>query len=136
MTLESRFSGLTGRCLLVVAALACVLVAVPLNAATPAATKAETADGLKVALNQAVVTAVTSLGRPDGFLANPEVRIPLPGKLQKAAKKLRKLGMSKQTDALELAMNRSTGAGSCVRWAPSLFPPGWRQRWRRSSPSS
>jgi len=125
MTLESRFSGLTGRCLLVVAALACVLVVAPLNAATPAATKAETADGLKVALNQAVVTAVTSLGRPDGFLANPEVRIPLPGKLQKAAKKLRKLGMSKQTDALELAMNRA--AEAAVPEAKALFVDAIKQ---------
>jgi hypothetical protein len=97
-----------------------------LHAATPmAATKAETADGLKAALNQAVATAVTTLGKPDGFNGNPEVRIPLPGKLQKAAKKLRKLGMAKQTDALELAMNRA--AEAAVPEARALFVDAIKQ---------
>jgi hypothetical protein len=47
------------------------------------------------------------------------VRIPLPGKLEKAAKKLRKLGMGKQTDALQLAMNRA--AEAAVPEAKTLF---------------
>lgn len=113
----------------------CVLVLMALNAPLPAATatttkvatagKSEMADGLKAALNQAVSTAVTTLGKPDGFMGNPEVRIPLPGKLEKAARKLRKLGMAKQTDALELAMNRA--AEAAVPEARALFVDAIRQ---------
>ena len=109
---------------LALVALASMLAATG-HAATAAASKTETADGLKAALNQAVSTAVSTLGRPDGFLGNPEVRIPLPGKLAKAAKKLRKLGMAKQTDALELAMNRA--AEAAVPEARALFVDAIRQ---------
>jgi hypothetical protein len=97
----------------------------PVAAAAATATKSETADGLKAALSQAVTTAVTTLGKPDGFMGNPEVRIALPGKLQKAAKKLRKLGMGKQTDALELAMNRA--AEAAVPEAKALFVDAIKQ---------
>ena len=110
----------------VLAMAAVVLIActaAPLQAAT--ATSTETADGLKAALNQAVMTAVATLGKTDGFMGNPEVRIPLPGKFEKAAKKLRKLGMAKQTDALELAMNRA--AEAAVPEAKALFVDAIKQ---------
>lgn len=90
-------------------------IAAPAAAPSPA----ESADGLRAALNQAAVVAVATLGKTDGFMGNPEVRIPLPGKLEKAAKKLRKLGMGKQTDALQLAMNRA--AEAAVPEAKTLF---------------
>ena len=66
--------------------------------------------GLKTALTQAAQVAVKNLGQTDGFLANPDVRIPLPGKLQKAQKLLAAFGASKQTDALVTAMNRAAEA--------------------------
>ena len=96
-----------------------------MRAATPELSRAETADGLKAALTQAASTAVNTLGKPDGFLGNPEVRIPLPGKLEKAARKLRKLGMGKQTDALEMAMNRA--AEAAVPEAKAMFVEAIRQ---------
>ncbi len=34
---------------------------------------------IKAALNQAATVAINALGRTDGFMSNPEVRIPLPG---------------------------------------------------------
>ena len=40
---------------------------------------AEASQGLKAALEQGALAAVGLLGRPDGFLNNPQVRIPLPG---------------------------------------------------------
>jgi hypothetical protein len=120
---------IVGKALLLLASLGWVVAGAPLHAASATATatgtKSETADGLKAALNQAVVTAVTTLGKPDGFMGNPEVRIPLPGKLEKAAKKLRKLGMGKQTDALELAMNRA--AEAAVPEAKELFVDAIKQ---------
>ena len=66
--------------------------------------------GLKTALTQAAQVAIQNLGQTDGFLGNPDVRIPLPGKLQKAQKLLSALGASKQTDALVTAMNRAAEA--------------------------
>jgi hypothetical protein len=66
--------------------------------------------GLKTALSQAAQVAVQNLGRTDGFLGNAEVRIPLPGKLQKAQNLLKTLGAGKQTDALVTAMNRAAEA--------------------------
>jgi hypothetical protein len=68
---------------------------------------AEAGKGLKGALEQGAVAAVQSLGRPDGFLANPQVRIPLPGYLKDAAKILSALGQRKQVEELEIAMNRA-----------------------------
>lgn len=66
--------------------------------------------GLKTALTQAAQVAVQNLGKSDGFLGNPDVRIPLPGTLQKAQKLLSALGAGKQSDALVTAMNRAAEA--------------------------
>ena len=66
--------------------------------------------GLKEALTQGAGQAVAMLGKPDGFLGNPQVRIPLPGNLKKAEKMLRTLGMGQQADDLEMAMNRAAEA--------------------------
>lgn len=82
------------------------LAASPLASITPT----ERTAGLKTALTQAAQVAVSRLGTTDGFLGNPEVRIPLPGKLEKAKKTLKMLGLSKQTDELVTAMNRAAEA--------------------------
>jgi hypothetical protein len=66
--------------------------------------------GLKAALTQAAQVAVANLGKQDGFLGNPDVRIALPGKLDKVQGVLKVLGASKQTDALVTAMNRAAEA--------------------------
>ena len=50
------------------------------------------------------------LGQTDGFLGNPQVRIPLPGALDKAAKLLRGLGQGQKVDELVTAMNRAAEA--------------------------
>jgi hypothetical protein len=89
----------------------CLMLAPAVDAADRAAlTAAESADGVKAMLTQAAETAVSQLGKVDGFVGNPEVHIPLPGKRQKASKAARKLGLGKQIDALELAMNRAAEA--------------------------
>ena len=79
----------------------------------------QAAAGLKAALNQGASKAIALLGRQDGFFGNPDVHIPLPGKLQKARKTLKKLGLKKQTAALELAINRA--AEAAVPEARQLF---------------
>lgn len=66
--------------------------------------------GLRLALTQGAQTATGRLGVVDGFLGNPEVRIPLPGKLKKAESALRMLGYGGQVDSLVQSMNRAAEA--------------------------
>ena len=68
---------------------------------------AEASQGLKAALEQGAVAAVGLLGKTDGFLGNPKVRIPLPGYLENAAGLLRSLGQGKRIDELVTSMNRA-----------------------------
>jgi hypothetical protein len=71
---------------------------------------ADASQGVKAALEQGALSAVGLLGRPDGFLGNPQVRIPLPGFLKDAAKLLKAIGQGKQVEELEIAMNRAAEA--------------------------
>ncbi len=73
-------------------------------------TSREALDGLREALSQGSVRAVTKLGKADGFFGNKRVKIPLPESLEKSRKVLDTLGMKEQTQALELAMNRAAEA--------------------------
>lgn len=73
-------------------------------------TSREALDGLREALSQGSVRAVTKLGKADGFFGNKRVKIPLPEALEKSRKVLDTLGMKEQTQALELAMNRAAEA--------------------------
>ena len=66
--------------------------------------------GLKDALTQGAQVAVKQLGTPGGFSNNPEVRIELPGKLGKVAKKMKQFGMGAEVDALEASMNQAAEA--------------------------
>ena len=66
--------------------------------------------GLKTALEKGALAAVALLGRPDGFLGNPKVRIPLPGYLEDASKLLKNFGQGKRIDELVTALNRAAEA--------------------------
>jgi hypothetical protein len=70
----------------------------------------DAATGLRQALTQGATQAVSTLGKPDGFLGNPQVKIPLPPRLAKAEKMLRLAGMGSQADDLVTAMNRAAEA--------------------------
>lgn len=70
----------------------------------------DTAGGLKEALTQGAGKAVDMLGKTDGFLGNPKVKIPLPESLEKAESVMRKLGMGKYADELITTMNRAAEA--------------------------
>mgnify|MGYP002078867061 CR=1 FL=1 len=70
----------------------------------------DAASGIRVALERGAVAAVSLLGRTDGFLGNPKVRIPLPGVLADAAKVLKATGQQKRVDELVVAMNRAAEA--------------------------
>lgn len=70
----------------------------------------DAAGGLKDALTQGAKVAVQQLGKPGGFSNNPEVRIELPGKLGKAAKTMKMMGMGDQVEQLETSMNKAAEA--------------------------
>ena len=73
-------------------------------------TNREAVAGLKAALERGSQAAVASLGRADGFLGNPRVRIPLPESLQRTEKLMRRVGVGRYADELVTAMNRAAEA--------------------------
>lgn len=98
------------RKMMVVATLAGVGVGTWGRASAFSLSETDAASGIRVALERGALAAVGLLGRTDGFLGNPQVRIPLPQFLQDAAGLLRATGQGKRIDALELAMNRAAEA--------------------------
>lgn len=73
-------------------------------------TQQEAIAGLKTALERGAHVAVARLGKVDGFLANPKVKIPLPESLERAEQVARRFGFSEQADELIVAMNRAAEA--------------------------
>lgn len=53
---------------------------------------------------------MASLGAKDGFLANPQVKIPLPPALKKGEKAFKLLSLNDEADELVTAMNRAAEA--------------------------
>ena len=79
----------------------------------------EAASGVRAALERGADSAVSLLGKPGGFLDNPQVKIPLPGALNSAAKMLRAIGQQGRVDDLVNSMNRA--AESAVPAAKPLL---------------
>jgi len=73
-------------------------------------TNQDATQGIKVALEKGALAAVALLGKTDGFLGNPKVRIPLPGFLEDASKLLKLTGQGKRVDELVTSMNRAAEA--------------------------
>ncbi len=63
--------------------------------------------GLKEALGKGVQQAVGGLGRQNGFLSDPSVKIPMPENLQKVERTLRTLRQDKLADEFVTTMNRA-----------------------------
>ena len=88
-------------------------------------TRQEATAGLKAALERGTQAAVTALGRTDGYLGNPQVRIPLPESAQRAERLMRRLGAGKYADDLIVTMNRA--AEAAVPEARQLFADSVRK---------
>jgi hypothetical protein len=82
----------------------------PLAASAALFSESEAASGVRVALERGAAAAVSRLGRADGFLGNPSVKIELPGFLKDAAKLLSGIGQGRRVDELVTAMNRAAEA--------------------------
>jgi len=72
-----------------------------------ALSESDAATGVRAALSRGADSAVSLLGKPGGFLDNPQVRIPLPGALDSAASMLRAIGQGHRVDDLVNSMNRA-----------------------------
>ncbi|MBI1175010.1 MAG: DUF4197 family protein [Sideroxydans sp.] len=70
----------------------------------------DAAAGLKQALVKGAGNAVGKLGKVDGFLGNPQVKIPLPDSLQQVDGLLRRFGQGRYADELVTTMNRAAEA--------------------------
>jgi hypothetical protein len=72
--------------------------------------QAQMVAAVREALNQGNARAVKTLGRKDGFMKNPQVRIPMPQNLQRIDQGLRAIGQSKVADDFVLSLNRAAEA--------------------------
>ena len=82
-------------------------------------TQAEAAAGIREALNNGIISAVSRVGRRGGYLDDPVIRIPLPGFLRDAQDALSRVGLSGALDNLEVQLNR--GAEAAAPIARDLF---------------
>ena len=71
-------------------------------------------DGLREALRVGTDRAVDAVGRADGFLGNPDIKIPVPEKLQRVEKALRLVGADRMVDEFTTSMNRAAEAAAPV----------------------
>jgi hypothetical protein len=90
-----------------------------------ALSQGEIGQGLKEALAQGVQRAVSALGKPDGFLSNAKVKIPMPESLQKIESALRAVGQDKYADEFITSINRA--AEQAVPEAASIFGDAIKQ---------
>ncbi len=77
------------------------------HAAGSALSGEEMTRGLKEALSVGVKKAIEYLGKDGGFLNDRQVRIPLPGALQKIEKGLRAMGQGKVADEFVATLNHA-----------------------------
>lgn len=84
-----------------------LLALAPTLAQAGAVSETDAAGGVRAALERGALAAVGALGRENGFLGHPQLKIELPGALKDAAKLLKATGQGKKVDALILAMNRA-----------------------------
>jgi hypothetical protein len=89
-----------------------------------ALSSAEIIQGLKEALRVGTEKAVGIVSATDGFYHNPDIKIPLPGEIEKADKYLRMAGYGETVDAFELSMNRA--AERAAPEAKSIFEQALR----------
>ncbi|HEX4855179.1 MAG TPA: DUF4197 domain-containing protein [Limnobacter sp.] len=88
----------------------CLLVSPGFAADLSSLTSKEATGALRTTLARGADLAVANLGKSDGFLGNPAVRIKLPEALESNRGLFKMAGMGKQLDELEVSMNRAAEA--------------------------
>ncbi len=121
---QLRLPGLLGLALMLVSCAMLEEIASTDRAAGPAS-EARIAEGLREALRVGTERASDRVGQVDGYLANELIRIPLPESMRNVASQMRRVGLGRQVDQLERAMNRA--AESAASEAVAVFTASIRQ---------
>lgn len=82
-------------------------------------TASEVAEGLKEALLKGVSIGTEQLAKTNGYLGNPEIRIPFPPDVKKVEDRLRQLGLGSEVDKFVTTLNH--GAEDAAREAKPIF---------------
>jgi hypothetical protein len=82
-------------------------------------TASEVAEGLKEALIKGVSTGTDQLSKTNGYLGNPEIKIPFPPDVKKVEDKLRQIGLGSEVDKFVTTLNH--GAEDAARDAKPIF---------------
>jgi len=91
-------------------ALAALLVSSASAAGLDDISNRDAVNGLKQALTNGAQAAVAKLGKENGFLGDPRIKIPLPPSMKRAEAVMHSIGAGKQVDDLVLRMNRAAEA--------------------------
>jgi hypothetical protein len=75
---------------------------------------------LREALHLAVERAVASVGRADGFLANPAIRVSVPDQLGKIESALRVAGQDREVERFIVSLNRTAEQAALAARGPLL----------------
>jgi hypothetical protein len=82
-------------------------------------TTSEVAEGLKEALLKGVSKGTEQLAKADGYLGNPEIKIPFPPDVKRVEDRLRQIGLGKDVDRFVNTLNH--GAEDAAREAKPIF---------------
>lgn len=82
-------------------------------------TSADVAAGLKEALITGITNGANEASSLDGYLKNPNIRIPFPPEVQKVEDKLRSIGLGGEVDKFITTLNR--GAEEAAKEAKPIF---------------
>jgi hypothetical protein len=76
-------------------------------------------DGIKEALVKGTAATVALVSKTDGYLLNPEIKIPFPDDARTIEEKLRAIGLGSKVDEVVLAINRA--AEDAAKSAQPIF---------------
>lgn len=78
-----------------------------INTKSTGLTEKDAADGIKEALVNGTNETVKLVSKADGYLGNPEIKIPFPAQAKEMESKLRSIGLGKKVDEFNVSMNRA-----------------------------
>lgn len=82
-------------------------------------TTAEVAEGLKEALIKGISNGSDLVSQVDGYLKNPEIKIPFPPDVKRVEDKLRQIGLGSEVDKFIMTLNH--GAEDAAKEAKPIF---------------
>jgi len=82
-------------------------------------TTSEVGDGLKEALVKGISVGSDLASQPDGYLKNPQIKIPFPPDVKKVEDRLRQIGLNNEVDKFIVTLNR--GAEDAAKEAKPIF---------------